>query len=303
MDNIQRRTIRSSQRGVPKRALIVPTRRNHSTELVDGKPYLATKTVSPALPHPADDVQLRFSPVTDGLAFSVSLMPVNNTLRLPQSHMAIKRFSLWLVAVAVLFFSLYVSLDALQTTNQAKEQFSNPPPADQPTPQAPAVSEAKPPVDWLVTYKVAPDLPRIISIPSLGVKARVTKQGLTADGSLQAPKNIYDTGWYESSSKPGQGGAVLIDGHATGPTAAGVFDNIEKLSPGDVISLERGDGRVFSYAVNKTEITPTDKVNMAKLLVPFVEGTSSLNLISCTGTYDAKTNTYADRVVVFATQL
>ena len=306
-----RRVVRHTPRPAPERALIVPARRAAGTQVVAGKAYLTTTSPTPAqvTQKIASLPQITIAPTPSfsvGWNPDVTLAPAAHTLHLPRGRRAIKRFSVGLVAAAVLFLSVYVSLDALHTTNQAKEQFAAPSPqvaSATTTAPAPTVDEAKPPSNWLSSYAVAPDAPRIITIPSQNVKARVTKQGMAADGSLQAPKNIHDTGWYENSSKPGQGGAVLIDGHATGPTAAGVFDNINKLQPGDTITIERGDGVVLTYAVTKTETVPSGSVNMKSLLLPVTKGTKGLNLISCTGAYDAKTNTYADRVLVFATQI
>lgn len=54
-------------------------------------------------------------------------------------------------------------------------------------------SEEKPKGDYLKAYKVSPDLPRIISIPSIGVKSRVLQVGVSASNELMTPKNIYDT--------------------------------------------------------------------------------------------------------------
>lgn len=318
MEDIRRRSIRST-RTAPQRALIVPER-SVATQVVAGKPYLAldsSNTVAqqatpkqvvsqtPALP------RLNFTPAPSSASFTVgwnpdiTLSPSLQTLHLPKGRRAIKQFGIGLVASTILLLSLYVSFDALQTNNQAKEQFgssSSGQVASATTAPESKVDESKPPTDWLKNYVVAPDLPRIITIPSQNAAARVTRQGMAADGTLQTPKNIYDTGWYEGSSKPGQGGAVLIDGHATGPTASGVFDNLDKLTPGQAITIERGDGHVLTYIVKETKIMPAQSVNMAQLLLPYQPGAKGLNLISCTGDYDAKTNTYADRVIVFAVQ-
>lgn len=311
MEDIRRSVARQAPRPTPHRALIVPERRAQGTQMVAGKPFLATSMPTPAqvtakvAALPQTNVP-QASGVVVGWNPDITLAPAGHSLHLPKGRRAIKRFSAGVVATAVLFLSVYVSFDALHTTNQAKEQFSatnEPQVAGATTQTAPTVDESKPPADWLTNYTVAPSAPRIINIPSQNVKARVIKQAMAADGTLQAPKNIYDTGWYQDSSKPGQGGAVLIDGHATGPTAAGVFDNLDKLKAGDTITVERGDGVVFSYAVDKVDIMPSGNVDMKSLLLPVTKGTSGLNLISCTGAYDAKTNTYADRVLVFATQI
>ena len=164
-------------------------------------------------------------------------------------------------------------------------------------------SEAPIAPSLIAEYKVEASLPRMIRISKIKVEARVMQVGLLKDGSLGAPKNTNDASWYTGSSKPGQGGAVLIDGHASGATKAGVFWDLKKLEAGDVISIERGDGTVISYKVVKKQQVDAGKVDMAAALVPVTQGKAGLNLITCAGTYDAKSQTYDQRVVVFAEQI
>ena len=64
--------------------------------------------------------------------------------------------------------------------------------------------------DAIARYRVAADLPRVITIEKLGVKARVLQMSVNSDGSMQSPVNIFDAGWYTGSVKPGQLGASII---------------------------------------------------------------------------------------------
>lgn len=163
-------------------------------------------------------------------------------------------------------------------------------------------SEEEPKGDYKGTYKVAPSLPRLLNIASIGVKARVLQVGVDANNRLGTPKNIYDTAWYSASSKPGEMGAVLIDGHYSGPNTRGVFSKLDRLKPGDTIVLERGDGTKLTYAVAKVETKPENEIDMSQLLVSVNTNVSGLNLITCGGEYDTHTNTFNDRTVVYATQ-
>lgn len=151
-------------------------------------------------------------------------------------------------------------------------------------------------------YQVAPDLPRYIRIPKLQIAARVKRLGVKSSGELGTPKNIFDTGWYDGSSKPGENGAVLIDGHVHGPSKPGVFYRLPNLLEGDVIEIERGDGKVIKYAVKSTESVSQDNVDMAKALVSSESGRPGLNLITCTGRFDVRTNSYEKRLIVYAVQ-
>jgi len=163
-------------------------------------------------------------------------------------------------------------------------------------------SEEEPKGDYKGTYKVAPSFPRLLTISSIGVSARVLQVGVDANNRLGTPKNIYDTAWYSASSKPGEMGAILIDGHYSGPNTRGVFSKLGSLKPGDVITLERGDGTSFAYTVAKLETKPESEIDMAQLLVSVDTNVPGLNLITCGGDYNTHTATFNERTVVYAVQ-
>ncbi len=160
--------------------------------------------------------------------------------------------------------------------------------------------EKKPAPDSISSYKVAADLPRVISIEKIKVKSRVLALGVKSNNELKAPVNIYDTGWYLESAKPGAPGAMLLDGHVTGPTQKGIFYDLKKLVAGDIITIERGDGKTFDYKVVSSKVYNKDKVDMAAALTPIEAGKPGLNLITCAGSFNAQSDQYEDRLVVFA---
>lgn len=155
----------------------------------------------------------------------------------------------------------------------------------------------------LSDYQVAPDMPRFIRISKLGTEARVLRVGVRADNQLAAPASIFDAGWYEGSSKPGQAGAALIDGHVSGPTQNGVFYGLEKLSSGDAIEIELGSGKKIRYKVVRSKTYDANRVDMAAALVPVTSGKNGLNLISCEGEVDTSGRHFTERIVVFAEQV
>jgi sortase (surface protein transpeptidase) len=131
--------------------------------------------------------------------------------------------------------------------------------------------------------------------------ARVLQVGITKDGALATPSNVFDSAWYKQSAKPGQPGATLIDGHVSSWTTNGVFYGIKKLVAGDTITIERGDGTKLDYSVVKTMTYQADAVDMASLIKPVTAGKSGLNLITCGGKYDTKSGEFTQRIAVFAT--
>lgn len=156
------------------------------------------------------------------------------------------------------------------------------------------------PVDALANYKVGASDPRALYIDKIGVRARIMHMGLTSDGSVKAPYNIYDSGWYNRSAKPGTMGAMLIDGHASGSTRVGLFAYLDTLQNGDIIKVGRGDGQVFSYKVVHTAIVRKDKVDMSRLMQPWDGKGEGVNLITCTGQWVESQQTYTHRVLVYA---
>ena len=153
--------------------------------------------------------------------------------------------------------------------------------------------------DTLSSYKVPADEPRILKIDALGINARVRSMGVNSIGAVQAPVNIYDSGWYSGSSKPGTYGATFIDGHASGATRQGLFAYLDTLKVGNVVSIEKGDGEVLNYKVVHVETVSKDAVDMNKVLHTYGGASEGLNLMTCTGTWIASEKTYDNRVVVY----
>ncbi len=161
-------------------------------------------------------------------------------------------------------------------------------------------STIKPTPSEFDSYHVPADQPRYIFIPKIGVRARVKPTWLTTDGAVGTPTNIYDTAWYVHSAKPGQPGATLIDGHVGFWTKHGVFFNLKDLHVGDKIQVVRGDGKTLHYTVAQTKTYSYDEVDMHAVLSPVSSGRPGLNLITCTGDVIKGSNTYNQRVVIFA---
>lgn len=208
------------------------------------------------------------------------------------------------MAAVVFVVGLSVSLAGLRTNHKAQAQVdkitakqSNNTAASSPPPSA-----DKPSDSVVNSYTVAPDLPKYIDIPTLGVHARIFPVGTTKSGALATPNNVYNTAWYNQSAKPGQAGAMLIDGHISSWTTHGVFYGLKKLSAGDFITVTRGDNQKFTYKVVKSTITAADKLDMASLLVSADVSKPGLNLISCSGDVIPGTNEFDKRIAVFATE-
>ncbi len=209
-------------------------------------------------------------------------------------------FGKFLLLAAILGFFLRVALweKHYYTTKEGSQRMT-------PTVNnsATEVDETMPTSTELEEYTVAPDRPRYLSIEKLSIKnARIIEIGLDKSKQLGTPLNIFDAGWYRASSKPGQGGTILIDGHNGGPTRSGIFKRLPELANSDLITIERGDGTIFKYKVVENLTVPlgdADK-HMAKMEQSPVPGTESLSLITCTGTWSQAQRTYLSRQFIRA---
>lgn len=165
-----------------------------------------------------------------------------------------------------------------------------------------AVSEDEISLTALASYQVAPESAKYLKIPRLEVNSRVTPVNIQANGTLGAPRNVKDAGWYEGSSKPGAVGAVLITGYVHGPSKQGVFYRLGNLKPGDTVEIERGDARTITYKVVSSENVDQNNLDMAKVQTSIEPGKPGLNLVTHTGRYDTRTNKYEQRLIVYAVQ-
>ncbi len=209
-----------------------------------------------------------------------------------------------LLSMAVLAFTGYIGIDTWVTNSEVKQAVAE---KKQAAEGAVSVGEGEDETEVkpsaVDAYKVAADLPRILTIDRIAVRARILPMSVNNDGAVQAPINIYDSGWYTGSAKPGQKGAAFIDAHASGMTREGLFAYLDKLKKDDTLSVELGSGEVLKYKVVHTEAQKLDAIDMAKVLRPYADVREGLNLMTCTGSWVKDKNTYDSRVIVYTERI
>jgi sortase (surface protein transpeptidase) len=139
--------------------------------------------------------------------------------------------------------------------------------------------------------------PTTISIPSIGVKARVVPVGLQADGAMQLP-DPDQVGWYKLGSRPGGPGPAVLIGHVDDRTGPAVFYRLRQLHPGDAILVGERGGAIRRFLVGRLERHPK-----AELPVDRIWTTATrplLRLITCGGSFDHSTGHYRDNLIVYA---
>lgn len=213
-----------------------------------------------------------------------------------------RRHAIHFIALALILLSGYVSVDTWLTNRRVEAQNTIPASSEKKgeTHQDQEGKDETPPAEnSLATYRVAAQNPRALYIDKLGVAAKIKPMGVNSDGSMQAPLNVYDAGWYNASAVPSRAGAVMIDGHVSGPTQGGLFENLGKLTQGDTIVIETGDRKQYTYRVAGKETVDRHKVDMQKFALPYGNATKGVNLITCAGKWQEKDQTFNQRTIVY----
>jgi len=160
----------------------------------------------------------------------------------------------------------------------------------------PAPTIAKTPV---VTRTVAPALAPIqLQIDSINVAAVINPVGLNALGDMDIDENPEAVAWYQLGVKPGEEGSAVIAGHYGWKNGvASVFNDLNKLVAGDVVSTIGEDGKVQQFKVIRSAMYTPDQD--ATDVFRSDDGKAHLNLVTCQGSWNNTQSTYSDRLVVF----
>jgi hypothetical protein len=163
--------------------------------------------------------------------------------------------------------------------------------------QAPATA----PPQHLTAVPMSRSVPAAVTIPAIGVRARIIALGLDSSGGVAVPSLATPllTSWYEGSSAPGQAGPAVLFGHvdsaAVGPA---VFYRLGDLRPGDRVYVTRSDRRTAVFIINSVAMYSQSNFPSGKVYGFTPQPT--LRLVTCGGTFDEQTHLYLDRIVAFA---
>ena len=148
---------------------------------------------------------------------------------------------------------------------------------------------------------LSPSIPTRISIPSLGVQAKIIQVGLAADGSIATPPAdpAEATGWYRLGPTPGELGTAVIVGHVDTDSRPAVFHKLTELSKGKLIEVNREDHRVATFRVESVESFPKTSFPAGRVFDS--TDRARLVLVTCGGTWVGGDIGYSDNVIVFAT--
>jgi sortase (surface protein transpeptidase) len=169
-------------------------------------------------------------------------------------------------------------------------------------PATATATPSRPPAELAGSAVTAPQLsasaPTRVQIPVLGVTSRIMELGLQRDGSMEVPPGAYPVGWYDGSPTPGQLGPAVLAGHVDWEGEPGAFSGLRELRPGDTVMIDRADGSVVTFRVDRVEGHAKDDFPTEDVYGDIDH--PGLRLITCGGAFDEDTGDYQDNVIVFA---
>jgi sortase (surface protein transpeptidase) len=134
-------------------------------------------------------------------------------------------------------------------------------------------------------------------IPALSVNAGVEAVGVDRSGAMATPRNVWNVGWYRDGPVPGAQGDAVIDGHVGLPGSPLVFSGLSRLTVGAEVIAVLADGTRSRFSVTGIRSWPASAHPEGLFSA---EGEPRLSLITCTGSYDRTSQTYAERLTVEA---
>ncbi|MDO8601801.1 MAG: class F sortase [bacterium] len=146
-----------------------------------------------------------------------------------------------------------------------------------------------------------PSAPVRLRIPAINVDANIQSLGKNAKGEMDTPhgENRYqEAGWFNLGPKPGEIGSAVMAGHVDTYSllTPGIFHDIDKLIPGDIVEVIDSNGTLFRFKVTgSAEFSAGADASS----VFGSTGKARLNLITCAGDWQQDQRQFNKRLVVF----
>ena len=142
-------------------------------------------------------------------------------------------------------------------------------------------------------------VPRLLSIPRLGLRMPVIQRGVDRTGAMELPASAFTVAWYRFGSRPlDRAGATVLAGHVdTVADGVGPLAGLATVREGDLVEVRAGQ-RVVVYRT-----TTVTRVSKALIDLPAVfsrVGRPRLHLVTCGGPYLPERGGYQDNVVLVA---
>jgi len=141
-------------------------------------------------------------------------------------------------------------------------------------------------------------IPVRLRVPKVHVDTALQQLGRNADGTIAVPDNPDVAGWYAEGPRPGQPGPAVILGHVDSASRPAVFYAVNRLAPGDTITVDSADGSTRTFRVTGLTRVPKNEFPTDLVYLPTLE--PALRLVTCGGSFDTAAHSYRDNVIVFA---
>jgi hypothetical protein len=148
---------------------------------------------------------------------------------------------------------------------------------------------------------VVPDrlAPVRVSVAAAGISAAVVPVGVDPSGTAMAiPPDGAVVAWYRDGPSPGEEGSAVLAGHVDYDGQRGALFHLDAVQPGSevIVDFEDGSSRLFVVVA----LSRFQKAQLPTVELFRQEGEPALALVTCGGSYDRRTRTYRENVVVFA---
>jgi hypothetical protein len=147
--------------------------------------------------------------------------------------------------------------------------------------------------------RVVPFTPAAIHLPS-GATAKVLKESVRKDGTLNIPVDPGEVGWWTGGAQPGEPyGTVVVAGHVDSAAyGLGVMSEMLHIRSGQKVVLSNGPHTITYQVTGVTEVTKAALAKGTDLFDQTVAG--RLVLITCGGPFNRTTHHYRDNVIAVA---
>lgn len=134
-----------------------------------------------------------------------------------------------------------------------------------------------------------------VTIPAIGLSARVVPVGLTPAGHMEMPAPLV-AGWYRWGPVSGAGGPSVLVGHVDSDHGPAVFYRLSGVRTGETVQVVRADGTTSRFTISR--ITVVSKAEFPARAVFGATGRPAIRLITCGGSFDTSTG-YSDSLIVW----
>ncbi|MFP5022739.1 class F sortase [Pseudonocardia phyllosphaerae] len=143
-----------------------------------------------------------------------------------------------------------------------------------------------------------PATPLRVRAAAAGLDSPMLPLGLDGHGALAVPPDGAATGWYTGGPAPGARGPAVLTAHVDWNHEPGPFFRLHRLAPGDLVTVDRADGRTATFEVQAVRRYPKTRFPTRQVYGDLPG--AGLRLVTCGGSFDRGARSYRDNVVVYA---